>query len=202
MLLRNAKVCKNMLKLMGQNNSSSASHDISFLGGIKSADGTYANTIYEAGFNCMCGRYNRYFDYVHPASQSFNPLGVTTLTNSNATFDIQLGSGNTAPTENDYNLASAYSLNTNFKPLTKSGTIAVKSDNSGVIFTMKQHFQAVTALTIAEIGLSNAVPSSYSGNYSFQNVLLTRDVLSTPLSVAAGQGFTLRVSVEQPFSEI
>jgi hypothetical protein len=199
MLLKNAKVCKNMLKLMEQNYSSNVGHDISFLGGIKKADGTYINTVYESGSYCM-GGYNRFFDYTKPTTQSFNPLGANTLSN-NATFDIQLGSGNTAPTENDYKLASTYSLNTNFKPLTKSSTLTVKGDNSGVIFTMEQHFQAVTALTIAEIGLSNTIPSS-SYNYSWQNVLLTRDVLSTPLSVSAGRGFTLRVSVEQPFSEI
>jgi hypothetical protein len=200
MLLKNAKVCKNMLKLMEQNYSSNVGHDISPLGGIKKADGTYINTVYESGSYCMGGYYNRFFDYTKPTTQSFNPLGANTLSN-NATFDIQLGSGNTAPTENDYKLASTYSLNTNFKPLTKSSTVTVKGDNSGVIFTMEQHFQAVTALTIAEIGLSNTIPSS-SYNYSWQNVLLTRDVLSTPLSVSAGRGFTLRVSVEQPFSEI
>jgi hypothetical protein len=200
MLLKNAKVCKNMLKLMEQNYSSNVGHDISSLGGIKKADGTYINTVYEGGNYCMGGQYNRFFDYTNPTAQSFNPLGANTLS-SNATFDIQLGRGNTAPTENDYKLASTYSLNTNFKPLTKSSTLTVKGDNSGVIFTMEQHFQAVTALTIAEIGLSNTIPS-VSYNQGWQNVLLTRDVLSTPLSVSAGRGFTLRVSVEQPFSEI
>lgn len=201
MLLRNAKVCKNMIKVLGQNYTTSTGHDISFLGGIRKVDGTYINTVYEGSDYCMCSRFNRYFDYTRSVTQSFNPLGPNTSSSGiNATFDIQLGSGNTAPTENDYKLTSTFNLNTNFKPLTKSSAITVKGDNSGVIFTMEQHFQAVTALTISELGLSNAVASD--NNYSgWQNVLLTRDVLTTPLTVSAGQGFTLRVSVEQPFSE-
>lgn len=199
MLLKNAKVCKNIMKLV-QNNSGSITHDISFLGGIKKVDGTFINTIYNNSGYSMCSDDNRYFDYAKPVSLSFSPLGINTVSNSDATFNIQLGSGNITPTENDYKLASTYNLTTNFLPLTKSSTLTVKGDNSGVIFTMKQHFQAVTALTISEIGLSNAV--AMNSSTSFYHVLLTRDVLTTPLEVSAGQGFTLRVSVEQPFSEI
>lgn len=159
------------------------------------ADGSYKYTI-----NCVAIQF-RYFQNFLRTSESF-------MTSSNDWYNIgstdpdfgsimiHFGSNDTAPSKEDFNLKSAYINGVNYKQLSAEYSINIDKDNDKVIKTLTSYNQAITNLTIKELGLTTGYCYSASISGSVR-ILLSRDVLDTPLEVTAGKGFSLSISWEE-----
>lgn len=109
---------------------------------------------------------------------------------------IHFGSNNTEPSKEDFNLKSNYICGTNYKQLSAEVSRYVDKGNDKIAFTLTSYNQAITKLSIKELGLSIGYADKYSSNPSHR-ILLSRDVLDTPLEVEAGKGFSLSISWEE-----
>lgn len=109
---------------------------------------------------------------------------------------INFGSNNTEPTKEDFNLKSNYICGTNYKQLSAEISNYVDKENDKIVFTLTSLNQAITKLSIKELGLSMGYADKQASNPSHR-ILLSRDVLDTPLEVEAGKGFSLSISWEE-----
>lgn len=114
----------------------------------------------------------------------------------NSAIMIHFGSNNTEPSKEDFNLKSGYTIPDNYKQLSAEVSHYIDKENDKVIFTLTSYNQAITDLSIKELGLSMGYADLYSSNPSHR-ILLSRDVLDTPLEVTAGKGFSLSISWEE-----
>ena len=109
---------------------------------------------------------------------------------------IHFGSNYTEASKEDFNLKSPYINGTNYKQLSAEYSIKIDKENDKVIKTLTSYNQAITNLTINELGLSTGYCYDSSPANSVR-ILLSRDVLDTPLEVEAGKGFSLSISWEE-----
>ena len=114
----------------------------------------------------------------------------------NSAIMIHFGSNNTEPSKEDFNLKSGYMIPDNYKQLSAEVSRYIDKENDKVIFTLTSYNQAITDLSIKELGLSMGYTDISSTNPSHK-ILLSRDVLDTPLEVTAGKGFSLSISWEE-----
>ena len=202
MFVKNFDVVKKIRLLLNGPTTISAL-DITALGGIRRSTNTLINSVYASpaapsgngGYVLICGQGSP------SALGSFrcdSPSYHFNLnTNSGyAGTNIVFGNGNTAATYDDYNLETEYAVSSNYTHLGTTVAKALKSDASGVLTTVTSNFTAITDLTIKEIGLAGNI--NVSGN-SYATVLISREVLSTPISVSAGNGFQIVMTIDEPF---
>ena len=119
-----------------------------------------------------------------------------TGTGYNSAIMIHFGSNNTEPSKEDFNLKSGYTIPDNYKQLSAEVSQYVDKENDKIVFTLTSYNQAITKLSIKELGLSMGYADKYASNPSHR-ILLSRDVLDTPLEVTAGKGFSLSISWEE-----
>lgn len=114
--------------------------------------------------------------------------------NGNKLLAINFGSGNTPPTINDINLESEYKYTTNLRQLEIQFSRTYDNDTLTVKKILKGRYVAITDMTINELGLSAGCNGT--------RILLSRDVLSEPLAVTAGQTFSVSLTIEEKLEDI
>jgi len=95
---------------------------------------------------------------------------------------IYIGDGSAEFTINDYKLSGTY---------TQKATTSTPSEstvNPKINYTISASFTLSSAMTIREVGYSRVLRDS---GYNYAEFLLMRDVLSTPISAAAGDTVTV-----------
>lgn len=102
------------------------------------------------------------------------------------------GTGNTAVSSNDYNLQTQVQSATNDVPFT-----TVAEGTSIVSQTLRQSFSASSSYTIREIGLFTTINGERDSGGGVwvadsKELLLIRDVLSTPFTTTTGSTLTIR----------
>ena len=113
--------------------------------------------------------------------------------------NIYFGASDREPDKSDHTLYNEYVIDTDFTHIKTTYNKAVKPDASGITMTVTAYYRALRELTIYEIGLAAPVVNKSSNAYSM--TLLTRDVLSEPLTVPEDYGFTLKVILTKPFDD-
>lgn len=112
----------------------------------------------------------------------------TTVTTSNVSFagcEIYLGTGNVTPTIGDYKLSGE--LITGLTSQKQSTT----ATNNSITFSAIATNNTESPVTIKEIGLGGY----FSGTGPFV-VLLTRDVLATPVTLNVGDSKTFSITID------
>lgn len=99
--------------------------------------------------------------------------------------EIYLGTGNVTPTIDDYKLSGE--LVTGLKSQTQSTT----ANNNSITFSAIATNNTESPVTIKEIGLGGY----YNGSNPFV-VLLTRDVLATPVTLNTGDSKTFSITID------
>ena len=110
------------------------------------------------------------------------------IQNANMKGDIsfRVGTGTTEPTIDDYGLAN--DVTSSFTGMTVSVS-SVVSEGAKVVYLASGTNNTGSDITIKEVGIAKDVKKGESGSPTVSTVLLTRDVLASPITVEAGQGF-------------
>lgn len=130
---------------------------------------------------------------------SYTKLSHTSTTVVGANYTLhknllpRVGTGNTEVDADDYRLAN--DVTSSFSNLTASYNEVVSTDTDGIpnakiVFSIAGVNSSADSITIKEIGLCKNIVFFASGN-SQQKVLFVRHILDTPITVAAGDSFTL-----------
>lgn len=117
---------------------------------------------------------------------------------SNNGWLLHVGSGTDTPTENDFNLKSAYSYGVDVKQIEAHTSTAYDETTRVARKTINSVMFAHKDMTINEIGLSANV---YESSAKIR-ILFAREVLATPLNVTQGQTFQVSLSFEQTLDDI
>lgn len=127
------------------------------------------------GFNCNICTSGTNYDSTSIASGNFSFTGC----------EIYLGTGNVTPTIDDYKLSGE--LVTGLTSQAKSTT----ANNNSITFSAIATNNTESPVTIKEIGLGGY----YEGSTPFV-VLLTRDVLATPVTLNTGDSKTFSITID------
>ena len=111
---------------------------------------------------------------------------------------LHVGSGTDTPTENDFNLKSAYSYGVDVEQIESQPSKTYEESTRVVRKTINSVMRARKDMTINEIGLSAGVNDT-SKNI---RILFAREVLAAPLNVTQGQAFQVSLSFEQTLDDI
>lgn len=110
----------------------------------------------------------------------YNMMNHLAKSSSNANLYLKVGTGTTAPTENDYELAA---VNTDVSCDT---VIVGNSANYTKTYTATFSNPTSSDITVTEVGLYGKI--SYNSQSEFyMDVLLDRTVLTTPITIPAGE---------------
>lgn len=110
----------------------------------------------------------------------FNIMNYLAKTSSNNNLYLKVGTGTTAPTENDYELQT---VNTDVSCDT---VIVGNSANYTKTYTATFSNPTNSDITVTEVGLYANIMYN-SRNESYMDVLLDRTVLTTPITIPAGE---------------
>lgn len=121
--------------------------------------------------------------YSSNSSYSYNKLLV-----------INFGSGNTEPTIDDYDLEKEYKYTTNLRQLEIQFSREYNNNTLTLKKILKGRYVAITDMTIKELGLS--------AGCDYTRILISRDVLSEPLVVTAGQTFSVTLTIEEKLEDL
>ena len=130
-------------------------------------------------------------DGLHPSCNictsgtSYDSTSITTGSFGFSGCEIYLGTGNVTPTIDDYKLSGE--LVTGLKSQEQSTT----ANNNSIKFSAIATNNTESPVTIKEIGLGGY----YNGNTPFV-VLLTRDVLATPVTLNTGDSKTFSITID------
>lgn len=143
-------------------------------------------------------------DYYCHRSQDFLGFGYyNTTTNGGLVGGIRAGSGDTAFSLEDYNLATLISHGTGAGQLTRAAMTYPVVSYSDKIWTtiISRDFTNGSGndVTVRELGLFNRcmIFTDYSYDYLF-----ARDVLETPVVVGDAEILTIKYKISKDFSEI
>ena len=129
---------------------------------------------------------------------SVSKESLTVASSYRSYLGLHIGNGYTEVTENDYILNSPYKPGTDYNVI--SFTIEQQEIiNRKLIVKYKLIGTAINALTIKESCLDTNL-GFHSGNTSsnYKKIMLTRNVLETPLEVSAGEDFSVTETLEIP----
>lgn len=114
----------------------------------------------------------------------YNMMNHMTKTNSNNNLYMRVGTGTTAPTENDYELVA---VNTD---ISCDSVVVGNSANYTKTYTATFSNPTNSDIIVAEVGLYGNVMYSVNGEL-YMDVLLDRTVLTTPITIPAGESKTI-----------
>lgn len=112
---------------------------------------------------------------------------------------LHVGSGTDTPTENDFNLKSAYSYGVDVKQIEAHTSTAYDETTRVARKTINSVMFAHKDMTINEIGLSAGLTVSSRERI---RILFAREILATPLNVTQGQTFQVSLTFEQTLDDI
>lgn len=122
--------------------------------------------------------------YEQRQNSLYNMMNHLAKSSSNANLYMRVGTGTTAPTENDYELAT---VNTDVSCDT---VIVGNSANYTKTYTATFSNPTSSDITVTEVGLYGKI-SYNSQNEFYIDVLLDRTVLTTPITIPAGESKTI-----------
>lgn len=111
-------------------------------------------------------------------------------------YGIRLGTGTTAPTENDYSLESV--ITSGLSASINNSSIRNSSGNIETIFAVTVTNTSASNITIGEIGYYGVQPmydSEGSSSSSNHNVMYDRTLLNAPVTISAGDSATINYRV-------
>jgi hypothetical protein len=157
--------------------SPSSAYGTAFSAGVRNLSNTAINTV-------VLSNYSNY-----PAAVLF----IAAPASENA-YGIKVGSGTSTPTANDYNLVAPISHGTGSGQLVHGGVSVedVIIDGNTTYFRIIRTFSNSSggSVTVNEIGLIMRTLANFPNTWD--NVLLARDVLSSPVEVPDGATLTVR----------
>ena len=123
--------------------------------------------------------------YICTSGSSYNSTNITSGDFSFLRSEIYLGTGNVTPTIDDYKLSGE--LITSLA----SQELVTTANNNSITFSAMATNNTESPVTIKELGLGGCS----SGNISFV-ILLTRDVLATPVTLNTGDSKTFSITID------
>lgn len=114
-----------------------------------------------------------------------NMLNHMSTSGSNNTLYLKVGTGTTTPTGNDYELAT---VNTD---ISCDAVVAGVSANYTKIYTATLSNPTSSDIVVTEVGLYGNVIYKYYGTPDYIDCLFDRTVLSTPITIPAGESKTI-----------
>lgn len=161
------------LKQVWQNVSGSA--DITGVTGLYYMTGTAITT-----FPARCK------DYLQSCHNLL--LAYTTNVATNGNINLALGSGTTDVTATDYTMATDETSN-----FTITGTVTLNhaSNKLEIVFACEVTNTTAADITLTEIGIRKPITANYSSYNLAGYILFARDILDTPITVAAGETKTI-----------
>lgn len=115
-----------------------------------------------------------------------NSLSTLNTTPTNGRGYIILGNGTTEPTPEDYRLESQITENLSCDNVSVSRNTMIKT------YTATFSNSGTSPMTVTEIGYVSRFAWGYNaGEYSFDNFLMDRTVLETPITIPAGESRTV-----------
>lgn len=115
-----------------------------------------------------------------------NSLSTVNTTPTNGRGYIILGSGTTEPTPEDYCLESQITENLSCDSVSVSRNTTIKT------YTATFSNSGTSPMTVTEIGYVSRTSYAYNaGENSFDNFLMDRTVLDTPVTIPAGESRTI-----------
>lgn len=115
-----------------------------------------------------------------------NSLSTLATTPTNGLGYIVLGSGTTAPTADDYRLESPITTNLSCDSVSVSRNTTIKT------YTATFSNSGTSDITVTEIGYVSRIIYTYSNwEHIYDNFLMDRTVLDTPITIPAGESRTV-----------
>ena len=114
-----------------------------------------------------------------------NMLNHMSTSGSNNTLYLKVGTGTTTPTGNDYELAT---VNTD---ISCDAVVAGVSANYTKIYTATFSNPTSSDIVVTEVGLYGNVIYCYYRSPAYIDCLFDRTVLSTPITIPAGESKTI-----------
>ena len=125
-------------------------------------------------------------DYTSAVMYSLvNMLNHMSTSGSNNTLYLKVGTGTTTPTVNDYELAT---VNTD---ISCGAVVAGVSANYTKIYTATFSNPTSSDIVVTEVGLYGKVIYWNYGSPEYTDCLFDRTVLSTPITIPAGESKTI-----------
>ena len=125
-------------------------------------------------------------------ANNVNCYYTTTLSGSY----VDVGFGNTAETASDYKLANSNAMDTPTLTFVSNGFVASGTYPYVRNLTTTYANNTGNDVTITEVGYVQKSGNTSSGSNPAFDVLLTRTVLDTPITVAAGSTVAITVTLE------
>lgn len=114
---------------------------------------------------------------------------ISTDNTANGYLHVKVGTGTTAPTADDYELESVNS------DITVSSASTAPTDSSSRIYTVTLNNPTDNDINITEIGLYGMLGDFYGIALAYNEYLLDRTVLSTPITIPAGQSKSITYEI-------
>lgn len=115
-----------------------------------------------------------------------NALSTLATTPTNGLGYIVLGNGTTEPTPEDYCLESQITTNLSCDSVSVSRNTTIKT------YTATFSNSGTSPMTITEIGYVSRITYTYSNwNFVYDDFLMDRTVLETPITIPAGESRTV-----------
>lgn len=155
--------------------------------------------IYNGGFLNYVNFSNLVTGVVDYSGSDIGGNSYTAPSSVNYGWLLHVGSGTDTPTENDFNLKSAYSYGVDVKQIEAHTSTAYDESTRVARKTINSVMLAHKDMTINEIGLSAGITVSSRERI---RILFAREVLATPLNVTQGQTFQVSLTFEQTLDDI
>ena len=140
-----------------------------------------------SGSNCPISIGSGYNDHVltYVWNTTVNSLSTLATTPTDGLGYIVLGSGTTEPTPENYRLESQITTNLSCDSVSVSRNTTVKT------YTATFSNSGTSDITVTEIGYVSRILYTYSWNYIYDNFLMDRTVLDTPITIPSGESRTV-----------
>ena len=135
-----------------------------------------------------------YYPYVANQSSGLNATYANRIIKHN--IYAVLGKGNTEPTIDDYRLSDSIMGNLSNVSITQNTEIIDVDGKPATKITLNiiGYNNTSNDISVSEYGITAHVFYSSSSASQYKDVLLSRDVLSTPIVLEAGKGFALTIT--------
>lgn len=141
-----------------------------------------------SGSNCPIDIGSGYSEYILRKiwNSTVNSLSTLATTPTDGLGYIVLGNGTTEPTPEDYRLESQITTNLSCDSVSVSRNTTVKT------YTATFSNSGTSDITVTEIGYVSRILYTYSNwNYIYDDFLMDRTVLETPITIPAGESRTV-----------
>lgn len=104
-------------------------------------------------------------------------------------LSIRVGSGTNAESADDYNLGDDKTAQ--ISNYTNTINVSFTDNSLKAVISVSGVNNSETPITISEVGIVKTLGTGYNSSLETDNVLIARKLLTTPLTVGAGNSFSL-----------